>query len=278
MSRVPIINKASSTGITAAVGNPQDVKSEQLSQAILATKRELKSVPFFTGNRFEDIVVPKNGTKKIVHNLGYVPQGYLILDYKDGEDGTRWLRPSLFEFREVDVNADVGTIAANSGILASDTTPILRANAAQRQEISWAVGNTDIIAWQRPLPGDVDGTKNIVLSLWVSSGATNPATFSVYTNWDEAAVVLDTATDTAASATVHEITATILAADIPDAPSYLSLQLIPAAHATDPINLVAVRFAYTSTAGRLNRSDQDETTITFRNRAGTDATIDVWVF
>lgn len=150
---------------------------------------------------------------------------------------------SLFAFREVDANGDVGAIAANGGVLASDTTPILRGDAAESQEINWAAGNTDKIAVHVPLPKGFDGTKDVTVDLLVSTGNTNAdaATFVVETGWDGAALVSDTATDSSPSGTVHEVTATIAHADIPDSADRLTLILTPAAHATDDVSLHSVR-------------------------------------
>ena len=171
------------------------------------------------------------------------------LDTRLDVHGLQDVSISLFDFREVDASGDVSNIAGNGGILASDTTPIMRANAGERQEISWAVNELDGIACQFSLPQDFNGAISVVLQLWVYSGATNPATFTVLSNWDEAAQVTDTATDGAASATPHLITATIDAVDIPDAANYVSIQLVPAAHATDAIQLVAARLNYQSEGG-----------------------------
>ena len=113
---------------------------------------------------------------------------------------------SLNDWRECDANGDVGAIAANGGILASDTTPILRGNAAETQEISWAASNNDPITTQIGLPSDFSGADDVFLELWVNSGTTDAATFTVETGWDGGALVSDTATDGAKSATTHKIT------------------------------------------------------------------------
>jgi hypothetical protein len=151
---------------------------------------------------------------------------------------------SLFDFREVDANSDVGAIAANGGILASDTTPIMRANAAETQEIGWAASNSDAIAAQKPLEFDFDGNQDVLVELDVSSGTTDPATFTCETGWDGGALVSDTITDGAKSATVHTISGVIAAADIPDGARRLSITLTPAAHTTDAIVLQNVRLGY----------------------------------
>jgi hypothetical protein len=154
---------------------------------------------------------------------------------------------SLFWFRETSGSSDVGDITANGGILASDTTPILRGDAAESQEISWATGNTDQISIQISLPANFDGTADVTVRLWVYSGATDAATFTVESSWDGGALVTDTADDTATkSASKHAITATIAAADIPDTAAFVSINLIPGAHAADAIQLVAARIEYKS--------------------------------
>jgi hypothetical protein len=151
---------------------------------------------------------------------------------------------SLFDLREVSSGGDVSNVAGNGGLLASDTTPVLRGNAAETQELSWEASNSDIVAAQVALPEDFDGREDVLVELWVNSGTTDAASFTVESGWDGAALVSDTATDSAKSATTHKITATISAADIPDEPSFLTLILTPAAHTTDAIQLLNARVSY----------------------------------
>lgn len=153
----------------------------------------------------------------------------------------------LHSFREADANGDVGAIAANGGILASDTTPIMRgASGLISQEISWATGNADPIVCQFSLPNNFDGNDDVTLELWVSSGTTDVATIAVTSSWDAGATVTDSASDAATlSATLHKITATIAASDIPDSASYVTLVLTPPAHAANAIQLTAARLLYT---------------------------------
>jgi hypothetical protein len=152
----------------------------------------------------------------------------------------------MHEFREVDANGDVGNLAAHGGILASDSTPILRGGTNEAQELSWATGNTDIVAVNKSCPLDFDGASDVTVRLWVSSGAAgpDPATFTIESTWDGAAIVSDTASDGAAGAAIHEITATIAAADVPDTPDYVTFELTPAAHANDAIQLHGFRVEY----------------------------------
>lgn len=150
---------------------------------------------------------------------------------------------SLRSAREVTSGGDVGNAAAVGGVLASDTTPILRADANESEEIAWAASNSDIISFDVSLPQDFDGTANATLDLYVASGTTDAASFTVNTSWDKGTQVADTATGSA-SATFHTATATIAAADIPDSPTCVTIQLVPAAHTTDAILLGAVRLNY----------------------------------
>lgn len=151
---------------------------------------------------------------------------------------------SLNDFREVDATSDVGAIAANGGLLASDTTPILRGNTNETQEVSWASSNSDIIAAQIALPANFSGADDVTVELQVNSGTTDPATFTVESGWDGGALVSDAATDGAKSATTHKVTAIIAASDIPDGAEYLTLVLTPGAHTTNAIQLLGVRLLY----------------------------------
>jgi|SRR6185436_14052777 len=176
-------------------------------------------------------------------------EGALAELYQNALTAHASLPVSLFDFREVTSGGDVANAAGNGGVLASDTTPILRGDAAHSQEISWAAGNADPIAFQMTLPDDFDGTANATLDLWVytdntGGGGIDAATFTVETNWDGGAAVSDTATDGTPATSHHKITAAIAAADIPDAPSYVTVLLTPAAHAADPTQLVAARLNY----------------------------------
>lgn len=152
---------------------------------------------------------------------------------------------SLYDFREVDASGNVSAIAGNGGILASDTTPIMRGNSTSKSaEVSWAAGNADKISIQHVLPNDFDGTEDVVVDLWVYSGTTNPATFTVETGWDNGTFVSSTATDAVQSATMHKISVTIPATSIPDAASLLTMVLTPPTHATDAIQLMGARVSY----------------------------------
>jgi hypothetical protein len=148
---------------------------------------------------------------------------------------------SLHQFREVDANGDVGNIAANGGLLASDTTPIMRGNAAETSEIYWAASNSDPISTQVPLPPDFNGAADVKVELWVYSGTTDAASMVVETGWDGGALVSDAADDSGTkSATLHKLEVTVAAGDIPNTARLLTLELTPPAHTTDGIGLLGV--------------------------------------
>jgi FlaG/FlaF family flagellin (archaellin) len=142
---------------------------------------------------------------------------------------------------------DVGAIAANGGLLASDTTPVLSGTGSTvSQQALWAASNVDQILWDLALPEDFDGRDDVLVEFMVASGGTTDlASFSVLTSWDGGANVTDTATDPAASTTFHKVTARISAADIPDQAMNLSIALVPAAHGTDTVAIRAPRILYT---------------------------------
>jgi hypothetical protein len=156
----------------------------------------------------------------------------------------------LNDLREVSSGSDVSNIAANGGLLASDTTPILRGDAAESWEVSWAASNSDEIGFQISLPLDItgaalmDGTRNAYLVAEVyGAGTTNDATFTVNTSWDGGAQVVDTLDDSASKAiTRHRVVCTIAAADIPDSPKTVSIEMVLAAHTTDVLNLTSLTF------------------------------------
>jgi len=154
----------------------------------------------------------------------------------------------LFSLRET-TNFDVGNIAANGGILASDTTPVLDAiNAATDgcQRVLWAASNGDQVVFQTPLPPDLDVTADIVLhARIVSAGTTDAVGFTVdwFINEGDTKVVDTTGTNQ--TATWAEVTATLGTADIAAGAQTLTVGLTPVAHTTDTLALSALWLEYT---------------------------------
>lgn len=167
--------------------------------------------------------------------------------YLDRLSTQRGIPIHLGNWREVSATGDVGNVAAIGGVLASDTAPILRAEATTNSwEISWTTGNVDPIGVQFMLPPDLDDTASAFLDLIVYSGTTDAATMGVATSWNGGSEVTDSADDSGTkSATRHTITATIAAADIPASSTHVTIRLTPPTHATNAIQLVGAILRYT---------------------------------
>jgi hypothetical protein len=154
---------------------------------------------------------------------------------------------SLMTFREA-TNFDVDNIAANGGILASDTTPVLDAiNAATDgcQRLLWANTNNDQVITQIPLPPDLDVTKDIVLHFRIVSGSTTDAVgFTVASFFNEGDTSVADTSGTNQTATWAEVVATIAAADIPAGAQTLTIGLTPVAHTTDTMAMSACWIEY----------------------------------
>jgi hypothetical protein len=158
-----------------------------------------------------------------------------------------YLGMPLNSFREA-TNFDVGNIAANGGILASDTTPILDAiNAATDgcQRMLWASSNVDQVVVSLPLPPDLDPAKDVVLhSRIVSGGTTDAVGFTVDTFFNEGDTKVIDTTATNQTTTYDEVVATIAAADIPAGAQTITIGLTPIAHGTDTMACTAVWLEY----------------------------------
>lgn len=147
------------------------------------------------------------------------------------------------------VSFDVGAIAANGGILASDTTPILEAiNAATDgcQRILWAASNNDQVIFQTPLPPDLDVSSDLVIHKRIVSGGTTDAVgFTVASFFNEGDTSIADTSGTNQTTTYAEVTTTIAAADIPSGAQTLTVGLTPVAHTTDTLAMSAIWIEYT---------------------------------
>lgn len=196
--------------------------------------------------------------------LGFKPKSVRVLNLTDlaetnalrGEDDTDFktyglkqalnrafhINVPLDSFKETS-NFDVGAIAANGGVLASDTTPVRDAiNAATDgcQRLLWASSNNDQITAQVVLPPDIDVAEDLTVHFRIASGGTTNAvgfTLGSYFNEDDTAVADTSGTNQ--TTTVTEVTATIAAADIPAGAKTLTFGLTPVAHTADTLQLTA---------------------------------------
>lgn len=156
----------------------------------------------------------------------------------------------LNQFRET-TNFDVGNIAANGGVLASDTTPILEAiNAATDgcQRFNWASGEVDQITCQISLPPDLDTTADIKLYTRIASeGTTDAVGFTVDTFFNEGDTKVVDTSATNQTVTYADKLTTIAAADIPAAAAggTMTIGLTPVAHTTDKMYMTGCKIYYT---------------------------------
>jgi hypothetical protein len=136
---------------------------------------------------------------------------------------------------------------SNGTYLTTTTTPALTFDGTNHYElIRWPAGDATNLRVSFALPEGLDGDEDVTVDLFVRTdnsggGGIDAASFTVYSSWDNGATVSDVATDSSPSETLHTITATIAASDIPSSARRLTLILEPAAHANDPIILTDVR-------------------------------------
>ena len=155
----------------------------------------------------------------------------------------------LANFKET-TNFNVANIAANGGVLASDSTPVLEAiNAATDgcQRFNWAAANVDQVTVQAILPPDIDVTADIVFHCRIASADTTDAvgfTVDWFLNEGDTKVVDTTTTNQ--TATYAEKVATLGNADIIAGSQTITIGLTPVAHGTDAMYMTAAWLEYTS--------------------------------
>lgn len=154
---------------------------------------------------------------------------------------------SLMQFREAATMA-VGNAAANGGVLASDTTPILQPiNGATDgcQELVWAASNNDAVITTVALPPDLDDTADLVLhTRTVSGGTTNAVGFTVDTWFNEGDTKVTDTSETNQTTSWAEKITTIAAADVPSGAQTITISLTPVAHTTDTMAMSAAWLEY----------------------------------
>jgi hypothetical protein len=168
--------------------------------------------------------------------------------YQDLLSAQRFLAIPLDNFKEAST-FDVGAIAANGGVLASDTTPIrdaINGGTDGCQRFQWVASNNDQIVTQLPLPPDLDVTADIVLHTRIRSGGTTDAVgFTVESFFNEGDTKVTDTSETNQTATWAEKITTIAAADIPAGAQTLTIGLTPVAHTTDTMEMSAAWIEYT---------------------------------
>ncbi len=160
----------------------------------------------------------------------------------------------LTGWREVvDNSGDVGNIAANGGVLASDTTPTLASHSSpgatyDAQVINWVASNSDRIIFQAPVPEEFTGTYDIIFQgRFGNNGNTDTTgpTISFFFNEYVAGVdATGDALDTTADTVFVEYTATVPAASIPADVDTVTVMLTPAAHTTNTLRMSTARIKF----------------------------------
>jgi len=166
-----------------------------------------------------------------------------------GGNGYGYFDIPLNAFRETS-SGNVGNAAANGGLLASDTTPILQGSgggSSKGQRLNWAAGNVDDISASTAVPGDFDGTQDCYIELIGIGDVDDWDATTVVTNWNGGVNVTDATDSPAGGTTATVYSATVAAADIPDTPLSLSVTITPPAHAADALLLLGVRVRYVRT-------------------------------
>lgn len=160
------------------------------------------------------------------------------------ESTQRFIPVSLLNARELATN-QIGNGAANGGLLASDTTPIIQTASAGSDHmirINWAATNVDPIAAVVALPPDLDEAANLVFHFRATTGgATDNFVLNMDSWFNEGdTTVADTsAANISKNGTYAEGTVTVAAADVPAGAQTMAINLYPAAHANDTFLLNA---------------------------------------
>lgn len=148
---------------------------------------------------------------------------------------------------------NLGNIAANGGLLATDSTPTLAFNNGDTDsafEAVWAASNADPIAIQVPIPLDLDADSNIIFRVIASmGGATDTPALNLDSYFDVGDTKVEDATAALTGTTVAAYEATIAAADVPTGAKTLTIEITPEAHTSDVINLYSAELEYTAAVG-----------------------------
>jgi hypothetical protein len=161
---------------------------------------------------------------------------------------TGFLSVPLATIREIDTNA-IPNGAANGGLLASDTTPILNTTNGDTDSalrLAWAASNNDPIIFQTPLPPDLDTASNVTVHFRAAmAGATDTPVINADSYFNEGDTKVEDASAAVTGATYAEYIITIAAADVPAGAQTFTCELTPAAHTTDALYITAIWVEYT---------------------------------
>jgi predicted RecA/RadA family phage recombinase len=180
--------------------------------------------------------VPADDSVTLAKLAGFFKKGYVNVP--------------LTALREVFSN-NITNIAANGGVLASDTTPILsftNGDTDSALRVAWVLDDVDPIVFQAVLPPDIDVSEDLTVHVRMASESTTDAVgFTSDTYFNEGDTKVEDTSETNQTATYAEKIITIAASDIPAGAQTITCELTPVAHSTDAMYITACWLEYTRT-------------------------------
>ena len=162
--------------------------------------------------------------------------------------GTGTLPIPLATLRDLTTGA-VPNAAANGGLLASDSTPVLNTVTGATDgalRLAWAASNSDAGGFLVGLPSDFDADQDVVVYFRAAmAGATDTPTLALDSYFNEGDTKVEDATAAVTGTGYAEYSATIAAADVPSGARTLSVEVTPGAHTTDALYITAIWVEYT---------------------------------
>lgn len=221
-------------------------------------KLSKKASGFFYGIALETVGSGSTATINVMHlpagawngtvNTGDIAAGAVTAAKLSTTLKTGFVPVPLTGIREVTSN-NLGNIAANGGLLATDTTPILEYTNGDTDSafrMRWAASNSDPIAFQVPLPPDLDEAAAVEVHLRAAmGGATDTPVIDADSYFNEGDTQVADASAAITGTTYAEYIITIAAADVPAGAQTFTCELTPAAHTTDTLLVTAVWVEFT---------------------------------
>lgn len=161
-----------------------------------------------------------------------------------------WIPIPLTSLREIFSNA-ITNIAGNGGILASDTAPIFEytnGDTDSSMRVRWAASNVDPVAFNVPMPPDIDFSQPLYLKgVWAMGGASDTPTLTLETFFGKGDTKVSDTSAAITGTTEAVYTITIAAADLESnaRKQFASFEITPGAHGTDTLLLYALWLEYT---------------------------------
>jgi FlaG/FlaF family flagellin (archaellin) len=185
----------------------------------------------------------------------------MALKYETASDSTNLGRgcipvplQALREISSNDIPAYTDTPLANQpdgfgGLLCTTTTPALEyvnGDTDSAWRVLWAATGVDPVAFQVPIPPDLDTGEDVTLHLKAAmGGSTDTPKIDIDTFFDDGDTKVEDQSIDLSGTTYTEYTITIAAADIPSGAQTMSCELTPQAHGTDTLAITGLWLEYT---------------------------------